>query len=86
MGYFIAIIIPTGLSESKICILVFPFQVSVPAVPPTAEINLKAEFITSLGENFWRPLSAGGRQVHGKKKNGCKSSAISTKISPPIRG
>lgn len=86
MGYFIEIINPTGLSESKICILVFPFQVSVPAVPPTAEITLKAEFITSLGENFWRSLSAGGRQVHGKKKNGCKSSAISTKISPPIRG
>lgn len=67
MGYFIAIGVLTFLSESKMCILVFPFQVSVPAVPPTAEITLKGEFIIPLGKKFQRPLSAGGTQAHSKK-------------------
>lgn len=86
MGYFIAITIPTVLSESKICILVSPFQVSVPAVPPTAEITLKAEFIISLGENFQRPLPAGGTQAHSKKKMVAKAQQSLTKPSPPIHG
>ena len=76
MGYFIVIIIPTVLSESKIYILFFPFQVSVPAVPSTAEITLKAEFIISLGENFQRPLSAGGTQAYRKKKKRKRKSLI----------
>jgi len=37
-------------------------------VPPTAEITLKAEFSISLGENFQKPLSAGGTQAYRKKK------------------
>lgn len=77
MGYFIAIIILTVLSESKICVLVFPCQVSVPAVPSTAEITLKTEFSISLGENFQGLLSAGGTKAHREKINGCKSPAIS---------
>lgn len=77
MGYFIAIIILTVLYERKICVLVFLFQVSVPAVPSTAEMSLNAEFIISLGENFQGPLSAGGTQAHREKINSCKSPAIS---------
>lgn len=73
MGYFIAIIILTVLSESKIWVLVFPFQVSVPAVPSTAEISLNAEFIISLGENFQGLLSAGETQAHREKINGYKN-------------
>lgn len=77
MGYFIAIIILTVLSGSKIRVLTFPFQVSVPAVPSTAEICLNTESIISLGENFQGPLSAGGTQAHREKINGYKSPAIS---------
>lgn len=76
MGYFIAIIILTVLSESKIWVLVFPFQVSVPAVPSTAEMSLNVEFSISLGESFQRPLSAGEMQAHREKINGCKNPAI----------
>lgn len=77
MGYFTAIIILTVVSESKIWVLVFPFQVSVPAVPSTAEMSLNAEFIISLGENFQGPLSAGVTQAHREKINGRKSPEIS---------
>lgn len=86
MVYFLTIIIPTVLSEGKICILVFPFQVSVPAVPPTAEITKKAEYFISLGKNFQIPLYAVRTQAHTKTKNGCKRSAVSQHLWCKCKG